>query len=207
LSPGAVTARLLLLAAMLVGRRPAWPARGPRQLWLWLRNFRCLLGSLVRRIVAVPGNSPASSPHHTAREEYPMRKIIIAEDDLYAAETIECFLRDSGYDVCGIAPTVEAAIELGERHKPHLAILDIRLANGGLGMDIAARFNQQEHRLGILYATGKIGQIHLTKAHGDAYLGKPYRPEDLLLAVKIVEEIASTGRASQPFPLRFRVLD
>jgi DNA-binding response OmpR family regulator len=136
-----------------------------------------------------------------------MPKVLIAEDDRYAAETIEFFLRDNGYEVCGIAPTVEAAVELGKRHHPDLAILDVRLANGGLGMAIATRLNRLGHRLGILYATGKIGEIRLTKTDGHAYLGKPYRPEDILLALRIIEEIISTGHASRPFPVSFRVLN
>ncbi len=68
-----------------------------------------------------------------------MPTVMIAEDDLYMADMLEEVLVDSGYDVCGIASTVDKAVELGERHKPDLAILDIRLAGGGLGTEIPAR--------------------------------------------------------------------
>jgi signal transduction histidine kinase len=51
------------------------------------------------------------------------------------------------------------------------------------------------------------GQMGLTKADGEACLGKPYRPEDVVRALKIVEQIVSTGEASQPFPKGFRVLN
>ena len=64
---------------------------------------------------------------------------MIAEDDLLMADMLEDVLVQSGYEVCGIARTVEEGVELGDRCKPDLAILDIRLAEGGLGMDIAAR--------------------------------------------------------------------
>ncbi len=62
-----------------------------------------------------------------------MPTVMIAEDDLLVADMLEEVLVNSGYDVCGIANTVDKAVELGERHKPDLAILDIRLAQGGLG--------------------------------------------------------------------------
>src|ERR1700722_13935219 len=134
-----------------------------------------------------------------------MPKVLIAEDDLLIAEMIRDFLEDAGYEVCGIASTVAEGVELGERHQPDLAVLDLRLAGGGLGTEIAARLNHQNH-LGILYATGNLGHIGLTKADGEACLGKPYRSEDVVRALKIVEEIVSTGEASRPFPKGFYVL-
>jgi DNA-binding response OmpR family regulator len=60
-----------------------------------------------------------------------MPKVMIAEDDLYMADMLEEILVDHNYEVCGIARTVDEAVALGERHKPDLAILDIRLAEGG----------------------------------------------------------------------------
>ena len=61
-----------------------------------------------------------------------MSKVMIAEDDIFVADMLEDALVESGYDVCGVARTVEEGIELGEREKPDLAVLDVRLAEGGL---------------------------------------------------------------------------
>ena len=135
-----------------------------------------------------------------------MLKVMIAEDDLMMADMLEDVLVGNGYEVCGIARTVEKGVELAERHKPDLAVLDLRLAEGGIATEIAARLNRPDG-LGILYATGNGTQISLTKADGDAWLGKPYRPEDIVRALKIVEQIASTGEASKPFPKGFRLLN
>jgi CheY-like chemotaxis protein len=52
--------------------------------------------------------------------------------------------------------TIAAAAELCERHKPDLAIFDLRLAGGDLGTEIAAQLDSQD-RPGILYATGNAG--------------------------------------------------
>ncbi|MEA2731969.1 MAG: hypothetical protein QOF70_6444 [Acetobacteraceae bacterium] len=135
-----------------------------------------------------------------------MLKVMIAEDDLFMADMLEDVLIGGGYDVCGIARTVSEAIELGERHKPDLAVLDVRLADGDLGTDIGARLNRVGGP-GILYATGNLGQIDLGHANGTACLVKPYRPADLIRALKIVEQILSTGHGSQPFPKGFYVLE
>jgi two-component sensor histidine kinase/ActR/RegA family two-component response regulator len=134
-----------------------------------------------------------------------MLKVMIAEDDLLMADMLEDVLVASGYEVCGIARTVGKAVELGEHHKPDLAVLDIRLAEGGLGTDIAAQLNHRN--MGILYASGHSGKMGLTKADGEALLSKPYRPEDIVRALEIVEQMVSTGEAQQPFPKGFSILN
>jgi DNA-binding response OmpR family regulator len=94
-----------------------------------------------------------------------MLKVLIAEDDMMIADMIEYSLIDGGYDVCGIARTVAEGIALGRQHKPDLAVLDLRLADGGLGTEIAADLAPLS-RLGILYVTGNTSQVLLTA--GDA---------------------------------------
>jgi DNA-binding response OmpR family regulator len=136
-----------------------------------------------------------------------MRKVLIAEDDLVMADMLTEVLVHSGYEVCGIACTVDKAVELGERHKPDLAILDLRLAREGVGTEIAARLSSRGS-MGILYATGNVGQMgRLTKADGQACIRKPYRPEDVVHALKIVEQIVSAGEVAGPFPKGFKVLN
>ena len=61
--------------------------------------------------------------------------------------------------------------------------------------------------MGILYASGNSGQMGLTKVDGEALLSKPYRPEDIVRALEIVEQMVSTGEAQQPFPKGFSVLN
>lgn len=134
-----------------------------------------------------------------------MLKVLIVEDDLMIAETAQEVLIDAGYDVCGIARTVVEAVEIGKRHHPDLAIIDVRLADGGNGTDVVARLGQIG-ALGILYATGNIATAGLTNAIGHAALAKPYRCDDLLRALQIVAGIVATGVAAGPFPPGFQVL-
>src|ERR1700723_3725120 len=134
-----------------------------------------------------------------------MLKVMIAEDDLMMADMLEDVLVGNGYEVCGIARTVEMGVELAERHKPDLAVLDLRLAEGGIATEIAARLNRPDG-LGILYATGNGTQISLTKADGDGWLSKPYRPGDVVRALKIVEQIAGTRVPPPPSPEGFHLL-
>jgi len=134
-----------------------------------------------------------------------MLRVLIAEDDLMIADMTEAILVAQGYEVCGIARTVGEAVALGRRHKPDLAVIDLRLADGGLGTAIATQLGPLG-RLGVLYATGNISHIMLTAADGDACLAKPYRPADLVRGLEIVAGIVATGIASPPFPRGFQVL-
>jgi DNA-binding response OmpR family regulator len=135
-----------------------------------------------------------------------MLKVLIAEDQLLIGDQLEEILVGGGYEVCGIARTVNEGVTLGELCEPDLAVLDMRLAGGDLGSDIARRLNGRSN-FGILYATGNDSKRStLTKADGDALIAKPFRAEDLLRALEIVWEIATAGTATRPFPKGFRVL-
>jgi DNA-binding response OmpR family regulator len=85
-------------------------------------------------------------------------KVLIAEDDLMIADIAEEILIEHGYEVCGIARTVAVAVVLAQHYKPDLAVLDLRLADGDLGTEIAAQLLPLG-RLGVLYATGNISQV------------------------------------------------
>jgi DNA-binding response OmpR family regulator len=134
-----------------------------------------------------------------------MLKVLIAEDDLMIADTVEEILVERGYEVCGIARTVAEGVALGVRHKPDLALIDLRLADGELGTEIAAQLAALG-RIGVLYSTGNISHLMMSVANGDAYLAKPYSPADLVRGMEIVAGIVATGTASPPFPPGFKVL-
>lgn len=139
------------------------------------------------------------------RNGRPKSTVLIAEDDLMIADMVEEILVTHGYEVCGIARTVPEGIALGRLHKPNLAIIDLRLADGRLGTEIAAQLGAHG-TLGVLYATGNSAQLALCGAEGDACLTKPYRSADLLRGLEIVNDLLLTGRASPPFPHGFQLL-
>jgi len=127
-----------------------------------------------------------------------MLRVLIAEDALMIADLLEDVLTASGYEVCGIASSVDEGVALGELHKPDLAVLDVRLARGGCGSEIARRLNSRG-KFGVLYATGDNARTSkLTLADGEASIAKPYRAEDIVRALEIVREVATGGTATPP---------
>ena len=134
-----------------------------------------------------------------------MLKVMIVEDDLMLADSAEEILVGHGYEVSGIARTVLDAVALATRSRPDLVILDLRLADDGLGTEVAAQLPALG-RPGILYVTGNMSQLALTSTDGDACLAKPYRSVDLLRGLEIVAEMVATGKALPPFPQGFQLL-
>jgi DNA-binding response OmpR family regulator len=135
-----------------------------------------------------------------------MLKVLIAEDELMIADLLEETLVANGYEVCGIARTVNEAVALAELHKPDLAVLDVRLARGDRGPEIVRRLRNAA-RFGVLYATGDDPRHStLTLVDGVASISKPYRIDDVVRALVIVREIMTAGTATPPFPSGFRLL-
>lgn len=130
-------------------------------------------------------------------------KVLIVEDDLMIADLTEEVLEGAGYAVCGIARTVAQGVALYRLHTPSLAVIDMRLAEGGLGTDIIEQLGNPVG-FGVLYATGNVSQVMAVSIAGCACLTKPFSAFDLLRSLELVREIATTGSASPPFPRGFR---
>jgi CheY-like chemotaxis protein len=146
---------------------------------------------------------PALDFDQAQAEGQQMLKVLVVEDDLMLADFAEEILVEHGYEVSGIARTVAEAVTLARHSRPELVILDLRLADGGLGTEVAAQL-LPPGRPGILYVTGNMSQVPLTL--GDACLAKPYRSVDLLRGLEIVAEIVATGKTQPPFPRGFQLL-
>ncbi len=134
-----------------------------------------------------------------------MLKVVIVEDSFMIADMAEDTLLRNGYGVCGIASTVAEGLALCRQHDPDLAIIDLRLADGELGTEIAAQL-VPFGKLGILYVTGNSDQLALSGADGHGCLGKPYLPSDLLRGLQLVTDLVKTGRADPPYPAGFHLL-
>lgn len=135
-----------------------------------------------------------------------MAKVLVVEDDILISDLIEDALIGGGYDVCGVARTAAEAIALGERERPDLAVIDVRLADGSDGTTVAARLMAQ-FSLGVLYATGNTDYLLATNAAGHACLKKPYRPSDVVRSLKIIERLIGGSLSTEGRPAGLFLLD
>jgi len=113
-------------------------------------------------------------------------KILIVEDDIQLASTITYLVEDNPrYRVVATADDADGAIEAAERHQPHLALVDLHLANGSTGFAVAVRLHDLD--VPCLFVSGKAPSFPMP----DLALGclrKPFTAEDVHRAIGLAED-------------------
>jgi len=117
--------------------------------------------------------------------DHPRGRVAIVEDDAIVASILEKTLESAGYEVVGKAASAGDAISLIGRHRPDLALLDIRLMGRRNGVDVAQEVTQR-FGTGVIFETSESnpvvrGQAELTRPF--AWLTKPFKSKELLAAV------------------------
>ena len=111
-------------------------------------------------------------------------RVVIAEDEAIIRLDLKEILASAGYQVVGETARGDEAVELVERHRPDLAILDLKMP--GIDGIRAAREITARHRVAVMVLTA-FSQRDLIEEARDAgvsaYLVKPFRREELLPAV------------------------
>lgn len=116
--------------------------------------------------------------------EKPLR-ILIVEDEILIALELESLLQDLGYDVVGIAASSADAIALGQELTPDLAFVDIHLADGPTGVDVARHLAAQ-HRVTVLFMTANAKRIPEDFAGACGVIAKPYTERGVREALSYV---------------------
>lgn len=125
--------------------------------------------------------------------EKPLR-ILIVEDEFLIALELESLLQDLGHDVVGIAASSEEALALGQDLKPDLAFVDIHLADGPTGVDVARHLGS-EHQVTVLFMTANAKRIPEDFAGASGVIAKPYTERGVREALAYV--MAGQSRESQ----------
>ena len=113
-------------------------------------------------------------------------KVLIVEDEIFAALHLESAIADLGCEVIGIAPDRCTALELA-KEKPDLAFVDLNLRDGLTGPDIARSLaNQFGARVYVLSANpGQMG-CNLNGLIG--VIDKPWQEAELAQIVRSAED-------------------
>lgn len=116
------------------------------------------------------------------------KKILIVEDEFIIADVLRDMLQNTGYEVCGIADTVEEALELIEREKPGFVLLDIFLKGKLSGIDLAHQLT--EKNIPFIYLSANSNKKVLEaakKTNPYGFVVKPFREKDVLIAIDIAQ--------------------
>jgi two-component system, response regulator PdtaR len=113
-------------------------------------------------------------------------RVVIAEDEAIIRLDLKETLEEEGYEVVGETGRGDEAVELVERLKPDLAILDIKMP-GKTGLEAAAEIaGARKAAVLILTAFSQRDLIEQARDAGAlAYLVKPFQRAELLPAVEV----------------------
>jgi len=117
-------------------------------------------------------------------------KILIVEDQFIEANNLRLILDRAGYAVVPIAASFVEAMEMFDRHKPDLVLLDIYLDGALTGVDFAKVLASR--KIPFVYLSANSNRkiflaAKATKPYG--FLVKPFRQRDVLAALEVALEL------------------
>ncbi len=134
--------------------------------------------------------------------------ILVAEDELIVAHSIQMRLEHHGYVVDGIAKSGEEAIRILESARPDLILMDIRLSGEIDGIELAERI-RHEHQIPVIFLTAYSDDATLERAkitEPFGYIIKPFETRELINSIEIALYRRKLNAALQTSEARFRGL-
>lgn len=125
-------------------------------------------------------------------------RILIVEDEVLIALELESLLLDEGYDVVGIAASSAEALSLGHERRPDVAFVDVHLADGPTGIDVARQLASQPNMI-VLFMTANARRIPADFAGAQGIIVKPYTERGVRDALAYVLA-RHDARGSAPCP-------
>ena len=117
------------------------------------------------------------------KDNAPLRKILIVDDEPDILEFLQYNLRKEGYDVLTAADGKQA-ITIAEKEKPHLIILDIMMPElDGVETCRILRSRKEFSDTPVAFLTARdedFSQIAALDVGGDDYITKPIKPRVLI---------------------------
>jgi two-component system, LytTR family, response regulator LytT len=114
-------------------------------------------------------------------------KIGIVEDEMIIASNISNTLEAIGYEVTTITSTYMEALEMLDKEKPDLVLLDINIKGKKDGIDIAWKI-REDYDIPFIFLTANADAATLERAkltEPPAYLVKPFTKDDLYTSIEI----------------------
>ena len=113
-----------------------------------------------------------------------MEKILLAEDDATMVSLLKTLLKMEGYEVIALDVNSDVAAAV-QREQPHALFMDVHLGDqSGMKILEAIRKNQETANVRVVMTSGLNVKEECLQHGADAFLLKPFMPDDLLRALK-----------------------
>lgn len=90
-------------------------------------------------------------------------RILLADDHPMIRAAIEVLLRDTSYEVVGMAGTGEAALRDIHRLRPDILLLDLQMP-GGSGLEVLRQLRAEKSSVGVILLTAAVDDTELLEA-------------------------------------------
>jgi two-component system response regulator AtoC len=127
-----------------------------------------------------------------------MRRVLVVDDEESLRLVLRTSLRRNGYEV-EVASNGEEALALVDSFGPDFIVTDVRMPKlGGLDLLSTLRAKGQAATVIVMSAFGNIEQtLEAIKAGAYDYVQKPFKPEEMLLALRKAEEREALRRENR----------
>jgi DNA-binding NarL/FixJ family response regulator len=113
-------------------------------------------------------------------------EILIVEDQALIAIHLQDLVEEAGQPVSAIAHDAREALAAAARQRPAFAIMDLRLAHGESGIDLARQLYQL-YRVRCLFVSANIGddvRQQVADLEPLGFIGKPFLAAEVIAAVQ-----------------------
>lgn len=114
-------------------------------------------------------------------------KILIVEDEALLAMELEALIEDAGHEVVGWATSLAEARTVIEQAKADLAFVDIHLADGPTGIDVAKYIEDRDHPI-VVFMTANPSRIPESFVGAVGVISKPYTMNGVTQALRYLQE-------------------
>jgi DNA-binding NarL/FixJ family response regulator len=114
------------------------------------------------------------------------REVLIVEDQVLIAIHLQDLVEEAGHRATAIAHDGAGALAAAARHRPAFAIMDIRLAHGESGIDVARQL-YDEHGIRCLFVSANIDETvrnRVADLQPLGFIGKPFLAAEVIAAVQ-----------------------
>jgi len=127
-----------------------------------------------------------------------MRRVLVVDDEENIRLVLRTLLKKQGYDV-EVADGGESALKALESFDPDVILTDVRMPRMG-GLDLLATLKAKQHPATVIVmsAYGNVDlAIEAIKAGAYDYVSKPFKPDEIVLALRKAEERETLRRENR----------
>ncbi len=127
-----------------------------------------------------------------------MRRVLVVDDEENIRLVLKTLLKRHGYEV-EVAESGEAALALVDSFGPDVILTDVRMPKmNGLDLLATLKAKQNPATVIVMSAYGSIDlALEAMKAGAYDYVGKPFKPDEIVLALRKAEEREALRRENR----------